>query len=163
CAATRPARRSCSNRWPWLRPRRASAGARAITWGWRRCGWDSSRGRASCCCRSSPGPALPHPATRRWPSCAARWPERRPAWAGQGAQLVVRDTGLDPERAARGVAELTREEAVIGIVGAAEKKAAGATFAQAAQDGIPLLVLDDAAPGALTTAFQIIHAPEARV
>jgi ABC-type branched-subunit amino acid transport system substrate-binding protein len=83
--------------------------------------------------------------------------------AGQGAQLVVRDTGLDPERAARGVAELTREEAVIGIVGAAEKRAAGATFAQAAQDGIPLLVLDDAAPGALTTAFQIIHAPEARV
>jgi len=44
--------------------------------------------------------------------------------AGGDPLVVVRDTGLDPERAARGVAELTREEAVIGVVGAAEKKAA---------------------------------------
>ena len=78
-------------------------------------------------------------------------------------QLAVRDTGLDGERAARGLSELTREEAVIGILGAGERKAAAATFAQAAQDGIPLLALDDVAPGALTTAFQLIHAPEARV
>jgi ABC-type branched-subunit amino acid transport system substrate-binding protein len=80
-----------------------------------------------------------------------------------GTQLAIRDTGLDAERAARGVAELTREEAVIGIVGAAEKKSAAPALAQAAQDGIPLLSLDDTAPGALTTAFQLIHAPEARV
>jgi ABC-type branched-subunit amino acid transport system substrate-binding protein len=82
---------------------------------------------------------------------------------GRGPQLVVRDTGLDPDRAARGVAELTREEAVIGIVGATEKRAAPPALAQAAQDGIPLLALDDAAPGALGTTFQLIHAPEARV
>jgi ABC-type branched-subunit amino acid transport system substrate-binding protein len=61
------------------------------------------------------------------------------------------------------VAELARAEAVIGIVGATEKKSAPPTQAQAAQDGIPLLALDDAPPGALGTAFQLIHAPEARV
>jgi len=82
---------------------------------------------------------------------------------GQGTQIVVRDTGVDADRAVRGIAELTREEAVIGIVGAAEKKAAAPALAEAAQDGIPLLALDDTAPGALTTAFQLIHAPEARV
>src|SRR5206468_8521660 len=57
-------------------------------------------------------------------------------------------------------------EAVIGIVGAASDKKAGAPapgLTQASQDGIPLLVLDDSPPGALSTAFQLIHAPEARV
>jgi ABC-type branched-subunit amino acid transport system substrate-binding protein len=83
--------------------------------------------------------------------------------AGPAVQLMVRDTGLDADRAARGIAELTHEEAVIGILGAAEKKAAAPALAQAAQDGIPMLALDDAPPGALTTAFQLIHAPEARV
>jgi ABC-type branched-subunit amino acid transport system substrate-binding protein len=86
-----------------------------------------------------------------------------PGGSDQPLQLAVRDTGLDGDRAARGLSELTREEAVIGILGAGERKAAAATFAQAAQDGIPLLALDDVAPGALTTAFQLIHAPEARV
>jgi ABC-type branched-subunit amino acid transport system substrate-binding protein len=88
-----------------------------------------------------------------------------PATGGSDSplQLAVRDTGEGGERAARGLSELTREEAVIGIVGAGDRKAAAATFAQAAQDGIPLLALDDVAPGALTTAFQLIHAPEARV
>jgi ABC-type branched-subunit amino acid transport system substrate-binding protein len=86
-----------------------------------------------------------------------------PAAASAAAtQLVVRDTGLDAERATRGVSELVREESVIGIVGAAEKKAAAPALAQATQDGIPMLALDDTAPGALTTAFQLIHSPEAR-
>ena len=82
---------------------------------------------------------------------------------GLASQLVIRDTATDPDRAARGVMELTREEAVIGIVGAADKKAGAAAMAEATQDGIPLLTLDDQPPGALSTAFQLIHAPEARV
>jgi len=79
------------------------------------------------------------------------------------SQLVVRDTGTDAERAARGVSELTREEAVIGILGAAERKSGGAALAEATQDGMPMLALDDQAPGALSTGFQLIHSPEARV
>jgi branched-chain amino acid transport system substrate-binding protein len=77
-------------------------------------------------------------------------------------QLVLRDTATDAERAARGVAELTRGEAVIGIVGAASAKAGPAAIAQASEDGIAVLSLEDAAPGALTTAFQMIHAPDMR-
>lgn len=77
-------------------------------------------------------------------------------------QLILRDTATDAERAARGVAELTRGEAVIGIVGAASPKAGPGAIAQASEDGIPVLALEDAAPGALTTAFQMIHAPDMR-
>jgi hypothetical protein len=77
-------------------------------------------------------------------------------------QLAVRDTALDGG-ARRAGCQVTREEAVIGVLGAGERKAAAPTFAQAAQDGIPLLALDDVAPGALSTTFQLIHAPEARV
>ena len=82
---------------------------------------------------------------------------------GLASQLVIRDTATDPDRAARGVMELTREEAVIGIVGSADKRAAAAGLNEATQDGIPLLTLDDQAPGAISTGFQLIHAPEARV
>ena len=32
----------------------------------------------------------------------------------------------------------------------------------AARDGVPFLLLDEHAPGARTTAFQLIHAPESR-
>jgi ABC-type branched-subunit amino acid transport system substrate-binding protein len=78
------------------------------------------------------------------------------------SQLIVRDTGTDPERAARSVTELTHAEAVIGVVGAAGAKIGTGAVSQASQDGVPLLSLDDAAPGALTSAFQMIHAPEAR-
>ena len=82
---------------------------------------------------------------------------------GLAMQLVMRDTATDPERAARGVMELTREEAVIGIVGRADKRAAATALTEATQDGIPLLTLDDQPPGALSTGFQLVHAPEARV
>ncbi len=79
-----------------------------------------------------------------------------------GVQLVLRDTATDAERATRGVAELTRTEAVIAIIGAAGAKTGGAAIAQATQDGIAMLALEDAAPGAPTTAFQMVHTPEAR-
>jgi branched-chain amino acid transport system substrate-binding protein len=78
-------------------------------------------------------------------------------------QLAVRDVAQDSERAAKGLSELTHEEAVIGVLGAGERKTIAATLAQATQDGLPLVALDDVAPGELTTAFQLIHAPEARV
>jgi branched-chain amino acid transport system substrate-binding protein len=81
---------------------------------------------------------------------------------GAGIQLMVRDTATDSERAVRGVAELTRTEAVIGIVGAASAKTGTSAIAQATQDGIAIMALEDAAPGALTTGFQIVHAPETR-
>ena len=89
-----------------------------------------------------------------------------PAAAGReslASQLVIRDTATDPDRAARGVMELTREEAVIGIVGSADKRASAAALTEATQDGIPLLTLDDQPPGALSTGFQLVHGPEARV
>jgi ABC-type branched-subunit amino acid transport system substrate-binding protein len=82
---------------------------------------------------------------------------------GLAVQLVIRDTATDPDRAARGVMELTREEAVIGIVGSADKRAAAAGLNEATQDGIALLTLDDQPPGAISTGFQLIHGPEARV
>ena len=78
------------------------------------------------------------------------------------AQLMVRDTATDPARAARGIEELTRTEAVIGVVGAAGAKSGAAAIARAAEEGVPLLALDDSAPGAPTTAFQVFHSAEAR-
>ena len=82
--------------------------------------------------------------------------------AAAGTQLVVRDTATDADRAARGVVELTRAEAVIGIVGVPNAKSGTPALTQATQDGIAVMALEDVAPGALTTAFQIVHAPEAR-
>lgn len=93
---------------------------------------------------------------------AAGTPAAGVAGNGGTTQLVLRDTATDAERAARGVAELTRGEAVIGIVGAASPKAGPGAITQASEDGIPVLALEDAAPGALTTAFQMIHAPDMR-
>jgi ABC-type branched-subunit amino acid transport system substrate-binding protein len=78
-------------------------------------------------------------------------------------QLGVRDTAEGGDRAARGLGELTRDEGVIGVVSSADRKTAAAAIAQATQEGVPLLALDDVAPGAATTAFQLVHAPEARV
>lgn len=84
------------------------------------------------------------------------------AAGGVPPQLVVRDTATDSERAARGVSELTRGEAVIAIVGAASSKSAPGAIAQATEDGVAVMSLEDAPPGALTTAFQMVHAPEVR-
>jgi ABC-type branched-subunit amino acid transport system substrate-binding protein len=78
-------------------------------------------------------------------------------------QLYVRDAGGEPDRASRGVGELARDESVIGIVAATDRKAAATSLAAASEAGVPTLALDDAPPGAASTAFQLIHAPEARV
>ena len=78
-------------------------------------------------------------------------------------QLYVRDTGGEPERASRGVAELAHDESVIGILTASDRKVAATSLAAANENGVPTLALDDAAPGATSTAFQLIHAPDARV
>jgi branched-chain amino acid transport system substrate-binding protein len=78
-------------------------------------------------------------------------------------QLYVRDTGGEPERASRGVAELAHDESVIGILTASDRKVAATSLAAANENGVPTLALDDVAPGATSTAFQLIHAPDARV
>ena len=83
--------------------------------------------------------------------------------SGAAMQLFVRDTGVEPERASKGVGELARDESVIGILAATDRKAAATSFAAASENGVPTLALDDAPPGATSTAFQLIHAPEARV
>ncbi len=75
-----------------------------------------------------------------------------------GFQLLVRDAAPERDRGDRNTAELVREEAVVGIVGSPDRR----TVERSAADGVPFLVLDEQAPGAQTTAFQMIHAPEAR-
>ena len=87
-----------------------------------------------------------------------------PAAPAQGGmQIYVRDTGAEPERAGKGVSELARDESVIGILAAGDRKGAAAALAVAVDSGVPTLALDDSAPGAASTAFQLVHAPEARV
>jgi ABC-type branched-subunit amino acid transport system substrate-binding protein len=74
-------------------------------------------------------------------------------------QIVARDaaSGRDgvSERAAL---ELVREEAAIALVGVGDRRAVGA----AVRDGVPVLLLDEAPPGATSTGFQILHTPEIR-
>lgn len=83
---------------------------------------------------------------------------------GQGViQLAVRDIGFDAERPGRGLGELARDEGVIGALSAGERKSAAGTIKAAEEEGVPLLSLDDTPPGAATTAFQLVHSPEARV
>ena len=77
--------------------------------------------------------------------------------------LYVRDTGGDGERSAGSVAALAHDEAVIGIVAASDRKSMAPAVAAATEGGVPTLALDDVAPGAASTAFQLVHAPEARV
>jgi ABC-type branched-subunit amino acid transport system substrate-binding protein len=78
-------------------------------------------------------------------------------------QLAMRDVALDGDQPGHALAELGHDESVIGVLGAGERKAAAGTIKAAAEEGIPVLSLDDVAPGAATTAFQLVHAPEARV
>jgi hypothetical protein len=78
-------------------------------------------------------------------------------------QLFVRDAAAPAERAgSAGVGaaawSLAREDAVIGLLGAPDPRG----IELATRDGVPFLVLDEHAPGARTSAFQLIHAPEAR-
>ena len=74
-------------------------------------------------------------------------------------QIVARDAAPERDAAARRAAfELVREEAAVGIVGVGDRRAADSALA----DGVPVLMLDEAAPGAARTAFQVLHTPEAR-
>jgi ABC-type branched-subunit amino acid transport system substrate-binding protein len=83
--------------------------------------------------------------------------------AAAAMQLYVRDTGSEADRATRGISELARDEGVIGILTATDRKVAATSLAAANDSGVPTLALDDAAPGANSTAFQLIHGPDARV
>jgi ABC-type branched-subunit amino acid transport system substrate-binding protein len=71
---------------------------------------------------------------------------------------MVRDTAAGGDRPDARAGELVREEAVIGIVGVGDRRA----MEQTARDGVPFLVLEDQSPGRQTTAFQLIHGPDAR-
>jgi ABC-type branched-subunit amino acid transport system substrate-binding protein len=73
-------------------------------------------------------------------------------------QLVLRNTQDDARGPAAAVAELAREEAVLGVVGTPDPRA----VEQLGRDGVPFLVLDDEPPGGGGTSFQLVHAPEAR-
>jgi ABC-type branched-subunit amino acid transport system substrate-binding protein len=73
-------------------------------------------------------------------------------------QILVRDVASGDRPELR-TAELVREEAVVGIVGFGDRRA----IEQTARDGVPFLVLEDQAPGRQTTAFQLIHSPDARI
>jgi len=87
--------------------------------------------------------------------------------ATSGLQLFVRDAAGDAERAARGISELARGQSVIGIVAAVNPRlfqgeAGTAALAPAADDGVPTLMLDDAAPGASSPSFQLVHSAAGR-
>jgi ABC-type branched-subunit amino acid transport system substrate-binding protein len=73
-------------------------------------------------------------------------------------QIVARDSAAGAQGGARAAFELVREEAVIAVVGVGDRRAAEG----AVRDGVPVLLLHDQPPGAHSTAFQMLHAPEAR-
>jgi len=81
--------------------------------------------------------------------------------------LVVRDAAGDVERAARGIGDLAREQAVIGIVAAVNPRlfqgeAGAAALAPAADEGVPTLTLEDTPPGAGSASFQLVHPASGR-
>jgi branched-chain amino acid transport system substrate-binding protein len=77
---------------------------------------------------------------------------------GAPFQIVARDAAPERGPGERAAAEVVREEAAVAVVGVGDRGAASA----AARDGVPVLLLDEAAPGAGSTAFQILHPPEIR-
>jgi ABC-type branched-subunit amino acid transport system substrate-binding protein len=87
--------------------------------------------------------------------------------AAPNLQLVVRDAAGDVERAARGIGDMAREQAVIGIVAAVNPRlfqgeAGTAALAPAADEGVPTLTLDDTPPGAGAASFQLVHSAAGR-
>ncbi len=89
--------------------------------------------------------------------------EPTPAGDPSSYHLVVRDAAAPAERAGTagvGAAawSLAREDSVIGLVGVPDPRG----IELATRDGVPFLLLDEHAPGAHTTAFPLIHAPESR-
>jgi ABC-type branched-subunit amino acid transport system substrate-binding protein len=73
-------------------------------------------------------------------------------------QIVARDIAPERRAAERAAFELCREEAAIGVVGVGDRRAVDG----AVRDGVPVLLIDEQAPGAASTAFQILHPPEMR-
>jgi len=79
-------------------------------------------------------------------------------------RILPRDSAAPPERSAKGggplagLSALAREERIIGAVAVSDAR----SVELATRDGLPLLLLDERAPGAHSTAFQIIHPSEAR-
>jgi ABC-type branched-subunit amino acid transport system substrate-binding protein len=82
--------------------------------------------------------------------------------AASNVQLFVRDAGADAGRAGKGVADLARGDGVIGIVAAADRRTIDGASAAAGDAGVPALLLDDTAPGAQGTAFQLVHSSASR-
>lgn len=73
-------------------------------------------------------------------------------------QVMVRDT-TGAGGSLRAAAELSRQEAVIGVVGLYDAP----TIDQMTRDGVPYIALGGANPGAQSTAFQLVHDGDARV
>jgi ABC-type branched-subunit amino acid transport system substrate-binding protein len=87
--------------------------------------------------------------------------EPTPAGDPSSYHLFVRDAAAPAERAGTAGAaawSLAREDSVIGLLGTFDPRG----IELATRDGVPFLLLDEHAPGARTTAFQLIHAPESR-
>jgi ABC-type branched-subunit amino acid transport system substrate-binding protein len=89
--------------------------------------------------------------------------EPTPAGDPSPYHLLVRDAAAPAERAgSAGVGaaawSLAHDDSVIGLLGAPDPRG----IELATRDGVPFLLLDERAPGARTTAFQLIHAPESR-
>ena len=89
--------------------------------------------------------------------------EPMPSGDPSSYHLVVRDAAAPAERAGTagvGAAawSLAREDSVIGLLGAPDPRG----IELATRAGVPFLLLDEHAPGARFTAFQLIHAPESR-
>ncbi len=74
-------------------------------------------------------------------------------------QIVARDAAAERDGVSeRAAFELVREEAAIALVGVGDRR----TVSSAARDGVPVLLLDEAAPGSSSTGFQVLHTPEVR-
>jgi branched-chain amino acid transport system substrate-binding protein len=73
-------------------------------------------------------------------------------------QIVVRDAAPERDTARRAAFELSRDEAAIGIVGVGDRRAVDGALS----DGVPVLLIDESAPGPASTAFQVLHPPELR-
>lgn len=79
-------------------------------------------------------------------------------------QLVLRDAAAPPDRSSQGggpsgaMAELARQEKAIAVVSTPDARA----IELAKGDGLPLLLLDERAAGAGSSAFAVLHSSEVR-
>ena len=83
-----------------------------------------------------------------------------------GLQLLVRDAGVNPERAGDGVEELARGESVIGVVAALDPRAlafeADGAAPTGARSGLPMLVLESGPGRPVGSTFYLVHNASAR-